>query len=260
MNFLSSALLLLALWPGLPQTEWVDSTSDGSGYVISGGFVASSTYERDRYEAATCANCYWRINPICETWDDENHGWCPYMVSRCESGTQIAEVFRANSLNRPSPASSLWRRTGYTCLGPAGPLATGEVLDLILGSKYLKVPPLEYTTQPPKKSLVNLPLTVQFTSAVVIPDRQIQVAGIQVTVRAAANRDIRCTNLTSCRNLTAKSLIFLNPGQQTFRVQSRWYGTFDALGLRGVPLDESAIVQTIYEEIPIFEIHRRLTN
>lgn len=259
-NFLLTIFAVLAISISPAEADWVETNAESGGYLITGGFVASSTYEKDRYEAATCQNCHWLVSAICISWDDENHGWCPYMVGKCPTGSQISEVFRANSVSRPILSSSLWRRTGYTCVGPNGPLSSQEIFSQIRESKFIKIPSLEFSTLPPGKSIVNLTFKIEFSSAAVIPDRQITVAGIPVIVRAAANRDIRCLSLDSCRNLTSRSLVFLNPGVTSFRVQSRWFGSFDALGLYAVPLDESAIVQTINRSLPVFEIHRRLTN
>jgi hypothetical protein len=238
----------------------VDVSADGQTYVVDGGVIHHSRYDKDRTEASTCEDCHWRINVLCLSWDDSFHGWCPTMLLNCPRDQRFAEVFRADALTRPSSGSSLWHRTGYTCLTDGGPASTRRIRDSINQQWRINVPPLNVTTLPPNTTLVNLPTKVTYLTAATTGNMSMKVAGIPVTFRARATRSYLCkpTWLCSYSLSSANSISFKRVGSITVYATAVWTATYDALGLTNLPVTDPNIVQSDSATLTVTSLHRHL--
>lgn len=237
--------------------EWVTTEPSINGYLVRGGAIHHSSYEKDRTEAASCDNCFWRISPICESWEDETRGWCPSMRLRCPADLQIVEVFRANATYTPALQSGLWRRTGYSCIGSEGPTATGQIINRISAQQLISLPALRFQTFPPVRTLVNLPTRVVFLSPNQLPDRKIKVAGINVTFRAAASRSISCTG---CSRISNRTVYWQRAGVVQISGTAVWQASFDALGIKGIPITQPYPNQIVESTLNVFQLNRKLVG
>jgi hypothetical protein len=258
---LVTLFLLINLFSAPPsasaQDEWVEVENAINGYLVSGGALHHSSYEKDRVEAATCEGCFWQIRRICESWEDEYRGGCIAMRLRCPSDMQVVEVFRANAIARPNLESSKWTRTGYSCVGEDGPASTEQIADRILASKFIELPELEFATKPPNRTLVNLPTRVVFNSPSRITDKKIKVAGIDVSFRASANRSVSCS---SCLLIDNRTVFWQKSGPVEISSTARWRATFDAFGLSEIPVDRTPITQRKLSQLNVFQLQRKLTG
>jgi len=238
----------------------VDVSTDGQTYIVDGGVIHHSRYDKDRTEASACDTCHWRINVICRSWDDASHGWCPSMLLNCPRDQRLAEVFRADAKVRPSSTSPLWHRTGYTCLTDGGPASSVRIREAINQSWRIKVPALNFTTSPPRNTIVNLATKVTYTSSGTTGKISITVAGIPVTFRAKAVRSYLCKPLWLCSYSTesASALHFLRVGEITIYATARWTATYDALGLTDLPVEDDPIVQQDSATLTVTSLHRHL--
>ena len=254
-----SILVLVLNAPNIAHAsdEWVTTEPSINGYLVRGGAIHHSSYEKDRTEAASCDNCFWQINAICESWEDETRGWCPSMRLRCPADLQIVEVFRANAKSQPPLQSGLWRRTGYSCIGTEGPAATGQIINRISARQFISLPALKFQTFPPVKTLVNLPTRVVFQSPNQLPDRKIQVAGIDVTFRAAASRSISCTG---CSRISNRTVYWQRPGIVQITGTAVWQASFDALGIKGIPITQPYPNQKVESTLSVFQLNRKLVG
>lgn len=258
--FLSCSIMAVVLntpYIAHANDEWVTAEPTINGYLVRGGVLHHSTYDKDRTEAATCDNCFWRINPICESWEDETRGWCPSMRLRCPADLQIVEVFRANATTTPPLQSELWRRTGYSCIGAEGPAATGQIINRITSKQFINLPALKFQTHPPSKTLVNLPTRVAFQSPNQIPEKKIQVAGIDVYFRAVASRSISCTN---CSRISNRTVYWHRSGVMQISGNAIWRASFDALGITGIPITQSFPNQKVDNTLIVFQLNRKLVG
>lgn len=257
--FSSSILVIVLNAPNIAHAsdEWVTAEPSINGYLVRGGAIHHSSYEKDRTEAASCDNCFWRISPICESWEDETRGWCPSMRLRCPADLQIVEVFRANATSTPSLQSGLWRRTGYSCIGKEGPAATGQIINRISARQFISLPALTFQTFPPARTLVNLPTRVVFLSPNQLPDRKIQIAGIDVAFRAAASRSISCTG---CSRISNRTVYWQRSGIVQITGTAVWQASFDALGIKGIPITQPFPNQKVDSTLSVFQLNRKLVG
>lgn len=242
------------------MADTVDVSTDGQTYIVDGGVIHHSRYDKDRTEASTCDTCHWRINVICRSWDDSFHGWCPSMLLNCPRDERLAEVFRADAITRPASSSPLWHRTGYTCLSDGGPASTVRIREAINQSWKIKVPALNFVTSPPRNTIVNLPTKVIYTSNGTIGRFSITVAGIPVSFRAKAARSFLCKPMWLCAysTETASAIEFLRIGEVTLYATARWSATYDALGLTNLPVEDDPIVQQDSVTLLVTSLHRHL--
>lgn len=249
-----------ALSPIDVMADTVDVSADGQTYVVDGGVIHHSRYDKDRVEASTCETCHWRISVMCRSWDDAVHGWCPSMLVQCPRDERLAEVFRADSLTRPPSTSTLWHRTGYTCLGDGGPASTVRIREAIRESWRIEVPHFVVTTSPPTNTIVNFPTRVNFQSSATTGQLTRSVAGIPVTFRATALRSYVCKPVWLCAYSTSAlgSIHFLRIGEITLYATARWNATYDALGLSGLPVTDDPVIQQAITTVQVTSLHRHL--
>ncbi len=182
------------------------------------------------------------------------------MLLNCPRDQRFAEVFRADAITRPSSANPLWHRTGYTCLTPGGPASTRRIRDTINQQWRINVPALNFTTSPPKTTLVNLPTKVNYLSAATTGNLSMKVAGIPVTFRARATRSYLCKPSWLCSySLTnANTISFRRVGSITLYATAVWSATYDALGLTNLPVSDPDIVQSDAATLIVTSLHRHL--
>lgn len=258
-SLLTSFVILVGLSPTAPviATSWVDVSADEDTYFVRGGVVHHSTYEDDRTEAATCENCHWRLEVLCQTFLVGSQGACPGLRARCGASSRPVAVYRANASSRPPTSSSLWHRTGYSCVGPGGPISTGEINSKLTGDWQVKVPTLTAVTVPPTNTLVNLPTLVKLTSPGRLIVSKPVVAGVEVTLYAVASRSVSCLG-ASCELPSARTLRFGDTGMATVTVKATWRGKYDANGLTGIPISDDPIVQSKKYQLQVYSLHRKL--
>ena len=258
--FAALICVLLSVSQSPSYADTVDVSADGQTYVVDGGVIHHSRYDKDRTEASTCENCHWRINVLCLSWDDSFHGWCPTMLLNCPRDQRFAEVFRADAINRPASGSSLWHRTGYTCLTDGGPASTRQIREMITHRWRINVPQLNVTTLPPNNTLVNLPVKVTYTTAATTGNLTAKVAGIPVTFRARATRSYLCKPTWLCTYSASNlnSISFRRIGAITLYATAVWTATYDALGLTNLPVSDPNVVQSDSVTVNVISLHRHL--
>ena len=251
----TASLLMTPLAPA--SAEWVEVSTDGDSFNVRGGLIHDDDYEGDRGEAATCVNCYWRINAVCKSFLVGSQGACPGLLARCPVGMRPVEVLRANATSRPSDSSPLWHRTGYSCVGDRGPASTGSIRSELTGGWQAKVPALSVSLSPPLRTLVRLPVAVTFKSAGSLQVRRLVVDGVEVTLRAVATRRVLC-GVSWCAKSGARTAVFHQTGVTSLTVQATWSGTFDALGLTGVPVADDPVRQSEVVPVRVKALRRKL--
>lgn len=234
--------------------EWVKVDSARSGWQVSGGAVHHETYEKNRADAALCIDCHWWIHLICESWSDENHGWCPSMRLRCPRDMSLVEVFRANADVRPNFGDKAWVRTGYSCVGDAGPISYGEIFSRIRESKWLEPPVLQVQTSPPGITIVNLKTKLKFKSTSEMPTRSFTIADQPVKFSAIGTRSFECG---SCFHLSQNEMVWRAKGTDTVKAKTRWSGTIEVSGLT-LELDLPPVYQSRNLSLQINPLHRKL--
>ncbi len=257
-RFAAAALICTAIGSSISaEAATVDASADGNSYLVTGGVIHHSNYTKDRTEAALCTTCHWRINIICSSWDDARHGWCPSMLLQCPRDQKLAEVFRADALVRPDLTSSLWHRTGYTCLVPGGPASVVRIRQSLTDNWRIPVPPLKLVTKPPTNTLIGLPTKIHVLSALELPDKAKTVAGIPVIFRAQAVRRLSC-GLRCSVNAQHSAVTFSRLGAGRVLTVVSWTAHFDALGLENIPVSDSPIVQRVESFFTVSSLHRTL--
>lgn len=249
------AVVCLAL-PTPAHAAWVSVTPDGESYLVTAGALFTDNYGGDRKEAATCSTCFWWVHRICASWDDANHGWCPWMLLQCPRDQQLAEVFRADANAFPPLDSPLWHRTGYTCIGDPDLLSARQVTTEVSDSWRMLIPPMGYRISPPGQTLVNLETIVEFSSPSYVTDARLLAGGIEARLYVTANRSVNCRT-AGCRKLTATSVLFDRGGTGVLRIRSTWTASYDALGISGLPVSGS-VTQQRDEQLRVWELWSRL--
>lgn len=220
-------------------TSWVDVSSDGNSYLVSGGALFHERFEDDREKAATCTDCYWQVQRTCLDFDPFDRGPCPELLASCPKGMTIAEVEFAKGSTKPTWDSSSWKFVSHTCIGPLGPISSKEVIHKIQSSLKVRVPALRVETSPPKRTLINLPIRVKQLSASKIRYSNLEVAGIPVRLWAESTLQIRCQ---PCRELP-EGLIAKRSGRIAIEVEARWSAWYSALGISPIKVGDPQIRQ-----------------
>lgn len=220
-------------------TSWVDVSSDGNSYLVSGGALFHERFEDDREKAATCTDCYWQVQRTCLDFDPFDRGPCPELLASCPKGMTIAEVEFAKGSIKPTWDSTAWKFVSHTCIGPLGPISSKEVIHKIQSSLKVRVPTLRVETSPPKRTLINLPMRVKQLSASKIRYSNLEVAGIPVKLWAESTLQIRCQ---PCRELP-EGLIAKRSGRIAIEVEARWSAWYTALGISPIKVGDPQIRQ-----------------
>jgi len=242
MKISVTILLLLAslsISNSAQATSWVDVSSDGNSYLVSGGALFHERFEDDREKAATCTDCYWQVQRTCLDFDPFDRGPCPELLASCPKGMTIAEVEFAKGSTKPTWNSTAWKFVSHTCIGPLGPISSEEVIHKIQSSLKVRVPPLRVETSPPKRTLINLPIRVKQLSASKIRYSNLEVAGIPVKLWAESTLQIRCQ---PCRELP-EGLIAKRSGRIAIEVEARWSAWYTALGISPIKVGDPQIRQ-----------------
>lgn len=218
----------------------------------SGGVILSSAYSADRREAALCENCHWHFESGCDS--DAN---CMAAAEECRDWQHIARVWRANATSRPAADSGLWHLTGYTCAPTAGPLTLSQAQTALAGLWQSHVPELIASTRPPYRTLLHLPVAVKFGSGYRVSAGVYFSGGVALALRAEAVRMVSCPDIY-CRKLGPRRFVFDAPRWRRLRVTASWSGKFDALGISGLPVEETAVEQAVTIRLRVRSAERRL--
>lgn len=220
-------------------SPWVEVSSDGNSYLVSGGAIFHERYEQDREKAASCRDCYWQVQRTCLDFDAQDRGPCPELLASCPSGMHIAEVQRVRSTTKPEWDAASWRFVSYTCIGKAGPVSTEEVIHTIESSIRVQVPALQVQTKPPKRTLVNLPTTITQLSPSKIRFRNLHVSGVAVQLWAESALHTKCA---ACFE-TPDGLRLKKSGRFPLQVDVTWSAWYTALGIRPIQVPDPQIRQ-----------------
>ena len=236
-------LILVAVSLGLISpayaSPWVDVSSDGNSYLVTGGALFHARFDDNREEAASCSDCYWRVQRNCLDIDMYDRGPCPELLASCPNDMHIAEVHRSRGPLKPEWDSTAWKFTSHTCIGEAGPVSSGEVRDFIESALRVRVPALRVETTPPKRTLIHLPTRIKQLSASSIRFRDLEVAGIPVKLWAESTLQTKCN---SCRQ-TPHGIILKKIGRVAVQVDATWSAWYTALGIRPIKVSEPQIRQ-----------------
>ena len=254
---LFSTLLLVIPVPA--HAAWVDVSTDGNTYHVSGGVIFHERFQGDRTSTAVCVRCYWTITRVCLSYDPADPGQCPDLMSSCPLSMQVAEVREAIADSRPPAESALWKFRGYTCIGKAGPLSFYETQQHLEGAWQSRVPDLQVSTLPPRSTLVNLPTRLVFESTDRLLVSRDVVKGMQVTLRATAHRLAVCAT-APCSTVSSNLFRFGSVAHHALNVTATWSATFDALGLVDLPVTDHPIVQERQVDLAVYSFTRRLTQ
>lgn len=220
-------------------SQWVDVSSDGNSYLVSGGAIFHERFEQDREKAATCRDCYWQVQRTCLDFDVHDRGPCPELLASCPSGMHIAEVQRVRSATKPEWDAASWRFVSYTCIGKAGPVSSKEVIHQIESTINVQVPALQVQTKPPKRTLVNFPTTINQLSPSKIRFTNLQVSGISVKLWAESALRTTCQGCFE----TPVGLRMRSPGRFSIQVDVTWSAWYTALGVGPIQIPNPQIRQ-----------------
>jgi hypothetical protein len=234
-------------------SPWVEVSSDGDSYLVSGGALFHSRFEDDREEAATCTDCFWQVRRTCTNFDAFDRGPCPELLASCPNDMQIAEVERATSTTRPDWDSKKWKFISYTCIFESGPVSTREVTETIKQTVRLKVPALRVESVPPKRTLVHLPTRIRQISASEIRYSNIEVAGVKVKLWATSALHPTCG---SCLR-RGSSFSIQQTGRVAIQVDATWSAWYTALGIRPLKVPDPQIRQRKTLWIQVSELKSR---
>jgi hypothetical protein len=251
-----SILLLLTsfLVPNSAEaTSWVDVSSDGNSYLVSGGAIFHERFEDEREKAATCTDCFWQVQRTCLDFDPFDRGPCPELLASCPKNMTIAEVQFAKGAAKPAWDSSTWKFVSHTCIGPLGPISSREVIHKIQSSLKVRVPSLKVETSPPKRTLVNLPMKVKQLSASKIRYSNLEVAGIPVKLWAESALVTRCQH---CREVP-EGLVAKRSGRIAIEVEARWSAWYTALGISPIKVGDPQVRQRKTLWISVSELKSR---
>ena len=252
---MSSIVLVLTWLPASPSDASVTVSADHETYIVDGAVVHHERFENDRREAATCTTCHWHIHLICKSWSDTAHGACPSLSASCPREQTVAEVMRADAKLRPEASSTLWHLVGHTCIGDGGPASVIDIEDELHDRWRIPLPIFGFRTRPPFRTLINLPTSVVFSASATTGEMKATVAGISVAFRSTAVRRIVCTPACAIDN---SSLVFGIPGNTSINATAVWTASFDALGLKDIPVSDDPIIQRATQTIEVLRLHRFL--
>lgn len=254
-KFFMSLLVLASLNVASPAeaSPWVDVSSDGNAYLVSGGAIFHERYEDDREQAAACEDCFWKVDRTCTDFDAFDRGPCPELLASCPKDMHIAEVRRARGATKPEWDSSSWRYISHTCIGDSGPVSVNEVTHLIRSTIRVRVPALNVQTSPPKRTLINLPTKVRQLSESSIRYSNILVAGVPVKLWAESTLRTQCQ---ACLE-TSKGLLLKRTGRVAIQVDVVWSAWYTALGIRPIKVQDPQIRQRKTLWIRVSELKSR---
>lgn len=252
-----SLLITLTGIASAPANASVTVSADHETYIVDGGVIHHERFENDRREAATCTTCHWKIHLICKSWSDASHGACPSLSASCPREETVAEVLRADAKERPESSSTLWHLVGHTCVGDGGPASVVDIEHEIHDRWKIPLPTFDFRTRPPFRTLINLPTAVVFASPATTGELKATVAGISVAFRSSAVRRIACT--PTC-TINASELVFAAPGKASINATAMWTASFDALGLKDIPVSDDPIFQRATHSIEVLRLHRFLES
>ena len=248
---------------GLPQVSVpaqasnVEVLAQGDSYLISGGVIHHSNFTRDRKEAASCTDCFWKVQAICKSWQDSNHGACPWLRLQCPSDMQLVEVFRANAVFRPTVISSLWYFVGYSCIGDAGPISTIDLYDHLAKSWIIEVPKLRIRFSPANDAILSHPLKYEILSKTEF-DVARDVFSTSVTLHAQSHIEFACESSFSskhCISQKSNQIKFKKVGLSYLFAKSIWSATFDAAGILGISVpgpNPTSEIKSLFNVHPLF--------
>jgi hypothetical protein len=262
IRLLSVAIATIGLLLFTNQTSPAYATSievlpQVDSYLIKGGVIHHSNFTKDRDEAATCSNCFWKIREICKSWQDSSHGSCPWLRLQCPNNMQLVEVYRANANSRPPYISNIWYFVSFSCIGQAGPISTIDISTTLSNIWVVDVPKLRIKFLPPNDAILWQPIKYQILSKQTI-EKVTEVFENQVTIRAKSFLEFSCMQSigsNSCLSQKFNSIKFKEIGSKLLLTKSTWSATFDALGIFGIPVDgpnPSFEIKTPFQVHPLF--------
>lgn len=230
------AVLVPMTSPAISHATTIEVLPQQDAYLVSGGVIHHNNYTKDRTEAASCSDCFWKIKEICKSWSDTNHGSCPWLRLQCPADMQLVEVFRANAISRPIYTSGDWYFVGYSCIGQVGPISTVEIASAISDSWLAKVPNIRLKYQPPSDAILWHPLRYELLSPNSFTFVK-TILGVRVTLQANSSVEFRCQSMTSilnCISSNSNQIKFKRVGIYKLTATSTWYATYNALGVEGI--------------------------
>lgn len=259
-NFLAGCLTaFIVIHPSPANATNVEVLPQKDAYLITGGAIHHSNFTKDREEAATCENCFWKVVTICKSWLDTSHGSCPWLRLQCPVDMQLVEVFRANALARPAYASAEWYFVSYSCIGDAGPISSEDIANSLSQSWLVKVPQLQIRFSPPNDAILWHPLKFEILSNSSFVQTQ-TLLGTKVTLHASSFLDFQCNaiaNITSCLSVNSQKLKFKKVGIFQITATAKWDATYDALGIEGISVSGNKPTSTIKNT---FNVHPLFTH
>jgi hypothetical protein len=249
--------LLCVTYPAISHATTIEVLPQQDAYLVSGGVIHHTNYTKDRTEAASCSDCFWKIKEICKSWSDANHGSCPWLRLQCPVDMQLVEVFRANAISRPAFSSRDWYLVGYSCIGQSGPISTVEIATAITDSWLARVPNIRLKYLPPSDAILWHPLKYELLS----PDSLTftkTILGVRVTLNANSSVEFRCQSLASisnCISNNSNQIKFKKVGIYHLTAISKWRATYNALGVEGIEVsgpNPSSSTTTLFNVHPLF--------
>ena len=263
-KFRAIALILVLLFvplycPPPSSATNVEVVGQSDSYLMSGGVIHHSNFTKDRDEAATCSNCFWKITEICKSWLDTNHGSCPWLRLQCPVDMQLVQVFRANANSRPEFSSDEWYLVGYSCIGEAGPISTLDISIALKQSSLQKIPTLRIRYLPSNDAILWQVLRYEVLSKESI-NRTRTVLGVKVTLHARSSINFECKKSTQnshCITSNPNELKFKEVGLFRLTATSTWQATYDALGVKGIEVQG---VNPSSSSTNLFNVHPLFTH
>lgn len=237
----------------------IEVVAQHDSYLITGGVIHYTNYTKDRQEAATCKNCFWKVREICKSWLDTNHGSCPWLRLQCPVDMQLVEIFRANANARPPYISELWYFVGYSCIGEYGPISTIELSSKLSNSWVVGVPELRIKFFPPNDAILWHPIKYQVISNTSF-SKAVDVFGTKVTLHANGDLAFECfqtRNPDSCISQKSNLIRFTSFGSKVLLTKSSWNATFDIHGINGIAVEGAG---PSFESRTTFNVHPLFTH
>ncbi len=243
----------------LPQASAtsVEILPEIDSYLISGGAIHHSNFTKDRQEAATCSDCFWKIRVICKSWQDSSHGSCPWLRLQCPRDMQLVEVFRANSNSRPVINSGLWYFVGYSCVGDAGPISSIDITDTLARSWIVGVPKLRIKYFPANDAVLSHPLKFEVLSKNTF-DEVRDIFGDELILHAKSRIEFKCNSskyLGNCISQKSNQIKFKKTGFNYLHAKAIWSATYDFLGITGIEVqgtNPTSELTTLFNVHPLF--------
>lgn len=257
-RFLLACLMFLATCAPVAAVDVIaDDLADE--YVVSGAVLLDSSFP-DAQQAATCAECQWRVVQICESGDLDSRRGCDQLPLQCPSA--IAEVWFAATATPPAPGDAAWEYRGLMCLDSA-PVPATSVSAVITDVARQLVPPLRPGSVPAAVSLTNLPTAFHTGQPPAFTAAPMNVAGTTVVLHLrpqwrwdfGQGTPLVTEDAGQQGPASAIRHKYSRRGTYLVRVDATWHATYDVNGIRGLAVP-SDIHQSGWFTIRIREARR----